>query len=213
MMSTITKGFLAACVIMACSAFTATVQAATATAGGNDSEIAGILGEAQDAYQKGYYKLSSTRLHQALNLIRQLETRRVQKIFPAPLDGWETSDGNDALNKFKSMGIGSVFATGLTYRHADQTVQLVLVQKPSTPQPLFDMLLAGLMMPRPGMEKIPVGEYTAHYLCAKSKPADCDISIPVGVDYVIMLNGKSASRDALLAYARAIRFDLLKEFR
>lgn len=185
-------------------------------------EVTELLEEAQDAYQKGYYKLSSTRMNQALNLIRQLESQRAHRIFPAALEGWKTSeDGNDALNKFKSLGIGSVFATGLTYSRSEskseskgeQTVQMILVQKPSSPQPLFDLMLAGLLMPRPGMEKIPVGPYTGHYLCATSVPTDCDMSIPVESDYVILVNGKGVSRELLLAYAKAIRFDLLETFR
>lgn len=177
-------------------------------------EVTELLGEAQDAYQKGYYKLSSTRMNQALNLIRQLEAQRAHRIFPEALEGWKTSeDGNEALNKFKSMGIGSVFATGLTYSKSEQTVQMILVQKPSSPQPLFDLVLAGLLMPRPGMEKIPVGPYTGHYLCATSVPTDCDMSIPVESDYVILVNGKGVSRELLLAYVKGIRFDLLETFR
>lgn len=177
-------------------------------------EVTELLGEAQDAYQKGYYKLSSTRMNQALNLIRQLEAQRAHRIFPEALEGWKTSeDGNEALNKFKSMGIGSVFATGLTYSKGEQTVQMILVQKPSSPQPLFDLVLAGLLMPRPGMEKIPVGPYTGHYLCATSVPTDCDMSIPVESDYVILVNGKGVSRELLLAYVKGIRFDLLETFR
>lgn len=177
-------------------------------------EVTELLDEAQDAYGKGYYKLSSTRMNQALNLIRQLEAQRAHRIFPPAQEGWKTSeDGNESLNKFKSMGIGSVFATGLTYSKGEQTVQMILVQKPSSPQPLFDLVLAGLLMPRPGMEKIPVGPYTGHYLCAASIPTDCDMSIPVESDYVILINGKGVSRELLLAHAKSIRFDLLETFR
>lgn len=176
-------------------------------------EVEEVLDEAHEAYKKGQYKLSATRMNQALSLLHQLESQRAHKIFPAPLEGWQTSDDNEALSKFKSMGIGSVFATGLTYSKGEQKVQMVLVQKPSTPQPLFDMLLAGLLMPRPGMEKIPLQDYTGHYLCGKSKPLDCDMSIPVEADYVLMVNGNGVERETLLAYARAIRFDLLKSFR
>lgn len=176
-------------------------------------EVEEMLDEARDAYKKGHYKLSATRMNQTLSLIHQLESQRAHKIFPAPLEGWQTSDDNEALSKFKSMGIGSVFATGLTYTKGEQTLQIVLIQKPSTPQPLFDILLAGLLMPRPGMEKIPLQAYTGHYLCGKSKPQDCDMSIPVDADYVVMVNGNAVPRETLLAYAQAIRFDLLKEFR
>ncbi len=177
-------------------------------------EVTELLEEARAAYHKGYYKLSSTRMNQALSLIRQLESQRAHKIFPAAQEGWATSeDGNENLNKFKSLGIGSVFATGLTYTKGEQSVQMILVQKPSSPQPLFDLVLAGLLMPRPGMEKFPVGPYTAHYLCATSNPTDCDMTIPVASDYVVLINGKGVSRDALQAQAKAIRFDLLESFR
>lgn len=189
-------------------------------------EVAELLGEANEAYQKGYYKLASTRMNQALTLVRQLESQRAHRIFPDAMAGWKTSeDGNEALNKFKSMGIGSVFATGLTYTKEqpnnppmgegkeEQTVQMILVQKPSSPQPLFDLVLAGLLMPRPGMEKIAIGPYTGHYLCAVSNPTDCDMSIPVESDYVILVNGKGVSRETLLSYAKAIHFDLLETFR
>lgn len=179
----------------------------------SDNEIAEILVEAQDAYEKGYLKLSATRMNQALSLIRQMETLRAQKIFPAPLPGWEVTDGTDALRNFKSLGIGSIFATGQSYSKGEQSVQIVLVQKPSSPQPLFDILMAGLLMPRPGMEKISVQGYTAHFLCKNSVPGECDMSVPVEADYVLMVNGKGASREILLEYTNAIKFDLLKSFR
>ncbi len=187
--------------------------AATKDRAAAKDEVEEVLDEAHDAYKNGQYKLSATRMNQALSLIHQLESQRAHKIFPTPLEGWQTSDDNEALSKFKSMGIGSVFATGLTYSKGEQKVQMVLIQKPSTPQPLFDMLLAGLLMPRPGMEKIPLQGYTGHYLCGKSKPLDCDMSIPVEADYVLMVNGNGAERETLVAYAQAIRFDLLKSFR
>lgn len=188
-------------------------KAETKSVDSKTTEISELLSEAQQAFDKGYYSLASTRLNQASNLVHQVETKRAQKVFPQPLAGWKTSEGGDALNKFQSLGIGSLLATGLVYSKGDQSVQMVLVVKPSTPQPLFDFLLSGLLLPRPGMEKIDVHGYTARYLCAKSKPADCDITLPIDTDYVLILNGKSAPREVLLQYAQAIDFDLLKTFR
>lgn len=201
------RNFFMVLLILTAGLATPVVRAAAA------NEIDEVLEEARNAYGKGYLKLAATRMNQALTLVHALETQRARKVFPAPLAGWKTGEDNAALNKFKSMGIGAVLATGLTYTAGEQSVQIVLIQKPSSPQPLFDLVLAGLLAPRVGMEKIPVQGYTAHYLCKKSLPTECDIALPVDADYVLLLNGKHASRETLLSYANAVRFDLLKEFR
>jgi hypothetical protein len=178
-----------------------------------DNEVSELLHEADTAYEKGHLRLATTRLQQAINLLRDLEYTRAKALFPAPFKGWVSDNDNDALEEFRSLGIGSLFVTAQAYRRGDETLRIMLLQKPSTTHPLFGMLIASLEATVESGKKVPVGDYTGRIACPGTTAEQCHVFVTVNNDYVLYADGKKMTQEDILAYVRAMPLHKIEAFR
>ena len=196
------RGWVSACLLML-----------LAPAPANANEVAELLSEAETAYSEGHLRIATTRLQQAINLLRDLEHARAKALFPAPFKGWSRDDDNDALDEFRSLGIGSLFVTAQAYRRGDESLRIMLLQKPSTAHPLFGLLLSSLESTVQAGEKVVVGKYSGKLSCPDTTASQCRLLVSVNDDYLLYADGEKMKREDILAYVRAMPLERIEGFR
>lgn len=178
-----------------------------------DNEVSELLEEADTAYQQGHLRIATTRLQQAMNLLRDLEYTRSKALFPEPLKGWVKDNDSKALEDMRALGMGSLFVTAQAYRRGDENLRIMLLQKPSLANPVFGLLLAGLEGTVAGGEKVSVGPYKGKLSCPEVTPPQCHLLVDINHDYVVYAEGKLMKKDDVLAYARAMPLEKIENFR
>jgi hypothetical protein len=189
----------------------AMVTAGAAGAAGN--EVSELLNEADAAYAQGHLRVATTRLQQAINLLRDLEHARAKALFPAPFKGWTSDGDNDALEEFRSLGIGSLFVTAQAYSRGDETLRIMLMQKPGGTNPLSGLLFSSLEATVDKGEAIKVGRYKGKYACVDTTAVECRVLVTVNHDYLVYADSKNMDKDDILAYVRAMPLEKTEAFR
>ncbi len=191
--------------------FLALMIAGPARAAGN--EVSELLDEADAAYAQGHLRVATTRLQQAINLLRDLEYARAKALFPAPFKGWSSDNDNDALEEFRGLGIGSLFVTAQAYRRGDETLRIMLMQKPASANPLSGLVFSSLEATVDKGEAVKVGRYKGKFGCDDTTAVECRILVNVNEDYLVYADGRNMKKDDILAYVRAMPLEKTEAFR
>jgi hypothetical protein len=182
-------------------------------AGVATDEFSELLDDARHAYQQNHLKLTGARLQQAQTLLRELETERLQAVFPPALKGWSIEAHEDPMAPLASVGVGAVSLTGRAFRKGDAQVRIALINKSSATNMVFDFMLKSFSLQGDQAETVEVGDMKGQLSCEAVTPQKCTLVLTPGTDYLLLAHAENAEKTDLIAYVRAMKWDLLETFR
>ena len=176
----------------------------------NADEVMDSINEALEYYKEGDHKAASSSLEYASQLIRQKRADTLQDLLPEPLEEWQADEA-------KSQAIGAaLFGGGVTAeRHYGKGTGSVNVKYLADSPMMQSMMMlftnptfvtaSGGKLERIGGEKAII-EYDSHLKKGK-------ITVLVGTNLVVTLEGKNVEKDDLMAYAKEIDYKKLSAFK
>jgi len=192
--------YIITCLILLFSSLTPFVPYAFA------DEVLRTVEEAVSQYSKGDYDGAASNLDFAAQLIRQKKSEAMKEVFPEPLEGWAANPATSQATGTAVFG-RSVSVSRIYTRHPS-TVTIDIVSDSPVMQSLV-MMLNNPVIAGAGGGKLETFDTHRGIVQYSEANQSGDVNIVVGDRYMVTIKGQQVSREELVEYARAVRFQLL----
>lgn len=177
----------------------------TITQAAEKDPVIQTIEKALSEYKNDDFSNASSSLDYASQLIRQKKGEALAKLLPAPLEGWDATEGSAQVTA------ASLFGGGLTaqkkYTRDQSVVDIAIITDSPLLQSMIMMFSNPIFAASAGQFEL-INGYKGIVNFQKNGG---DINIVVNNRFLVTLKGKNLSRDDLTSYAKAIDLESISK--